>query len=67
VASLEGSDTWLRILAAEKAGLINVKIEWPEANLKVIVVKVCLSVGCEASRQLLVTVAPCWDVGSLVV
>jgi hypothetical protein len=35
VASLEGSDTWLRILAAERAGLITVKIEWPEANLKV--------------------------------
>jgi hypothetical protein len=35
VSTLEGSDTWLRILVAEKAGLINVKIEWPEANLKV--------------------------------
>ncbi|WIA22113.1 hypothetical protein OEZ85_004454 [Tetradesmus obliquus] len=34
VSSLEGSDTWLRILAAEKAGLITVKIEWPEANIK---------------------------------
>jgi hypothetical protein len=41
VSTLEGSDTWLRILVAEKAGLINVKIEWPEANLKVRVLGVC--------------------------
>jgi hypothetical protein len=33
--SLKGTDAGLRILLAEKAGLINVKIEWPEANLKV--------------------------------
>jgi hypothetical protein len=41
----KGSDTWLRILAAEKAGLISVKIEWPEANLKVgllIMIRSCL-------------------------
>jgi hypothetical protein len=51
-------------LAAEKAGPINVKIEWPEANLKVIVVTGCLLVGCVAIRELLVTVAPCWDVAA---
>lgn len=48
MSSLEGSDTWLRILAAEKAGLITVKIEWPEANIKVL--KHCCYVVYVTSR-----------------
>lgn len=38
VSSMEGTDTWLRIQAAEKQGLLNVKIDWPESSMNVSVV-----------------------------
>jgi transcription elongation factor SPT6 len=35
VTTLEGSDTWLRVLEAERQGLVRVTLEWPESAKQV--------------------------------
>jgi hypothetical protein len=35
VRSLESQDTWLRILAAEKQGLIKLNLNWPQTRVEV--------------------------------